>query len=516
MQPATRRHFLALAIAAGIAPRALAQASRMGTATPFSFEALVAEAARSARGPYVPTQVPQPDVLDAIDYDAHWRLRFRPEKSVMLHGGDTPVQFFHLGRYAREPVTIHVVENGEARELRYDPALFDMPEDSPAHQLTDGAGFAGFRVMRPGNEPDWLSFLGASYFRCDGPEGQYGLSARGLAIDTGLDRAEEFPRFTGFWLGEGERDGEFLTIWARLESPAVAGAYRIGAKPKPEGGHTMTIEARLFLRHAVDRLGIAPLTSMFWYSERDRGDGSDWRPEIHDSDGLALLTGAGERLWRPLGNPARVTMSGFADDNPRGFGLIQRDRDFENYLDDGVWYDRRPSAWVTPLGDWGRGAVRLLEIPTGDETFDNIVAFWEPETLPEPGQEAVFAWRIDWVATDPDHGMGRAVATRTGEGGIPGQPGPEGSVKYVVDFEGGPLADLSREAAVEAHVETTVGKLESVTAYQIVGTNRWRMIFDLEDAQGQAADLRAFLSLDGAPLTETWIALSEPETGSPA
>ncbi|MFN3616226.1 MAG: glucan biosynthesis protein, partial [Rubrimonas sp.] len=271
-----------------------------------------------------------------------------------------------------------------------------------------------------------------------------------------------------------------------------------------------------FMRHGVPRFGIAPLTAMYWYSERDHVIARDWRPEIHDSDGLALLTGAGERLWRPLANPQRVTMSGFMDENPRGFGLIQRDRDFENYLDDGVWYDRRPSAWVTPLGDWGRGSVRLLEIPTDDETFDNIVAFWEPETTPEPGEEVAFAWRIDWVETDPDSGMGRVVATRTGEGGIPGQPGPEGSVKYVVDFEGGPLADLPREAEVRANVETTVGRLEAVTAYQVVGTNRWRMIFDLEDAQGQAADLRAFLSLDGAPLTETWIALSEPETGRPA
>jgi len=197
---------------------------------------------------------------------------------------------------------------------------------APARDLPDGFGYAGFRVMRPGLEPDWVSFLGASYFRTDGPERQYGLSARGIAVNTGLDRPEEFPRFKTFWLGPPERESEDMSVWAELDGPSVTGAYRFGLIRDTEaGGHVTRVSAHLFLREDVERIGIAPLTSMYWYSERDRVTGRDWHPEIHDSDGLALETGAGERIWRPLRNPPNVSTSSFIDENPRGFGLIQRD-----------------------------------------------------------------------------------------------------------------------------------------------------------------------------------------------
>ena len=140
----------------------------------------------------------------------------------------------------------------------------------------------------------------------------------------------------------------------------------------------MDIEKHLFLRADIERLGIAPLTSMFWYAEYGRERIADWRPEVHDSDGLAIWNGAGERIWRPLNNPTRVFHTSYLDHNPKGYGLLQRDRVFDHYLD-GVGYDRRPSTWVEPIGDWGKGVVQLVEIPTDDEIHDNIGAYWLPE-----------------------------------------------------------------------------------------------------------------------------------------
>lgn len=510
-QDTDRRRFLMVALAlAGLGvPQPGLAGPRLGAPEPFSFDALAAQARALAARPHRTPAAPRAGLLDRIDYDAYWRIRFRPEMAVPLPG-DMSVQFFHLGRYAREPVAVSVLEGGRARPLAYDTALFDMPADSPARALGTAAGLAGLRVMRPGGAPDWLSFLGASYFRCDGPDAQYGLSARGLAIDTGLARAEEFPRFSAFWVGPGEREGEDVAVYALLESPSVTGAYRFGATREAGPGQRLDVSSRLFFRHGVERLGVAPLTSMFWYAEgKGRADAPDWRPEIHDSDGLAIETGAGERLWRPLRNPRGVSALSFFDRDPRGFGLIQRDRDFANYQDDGVFYDRRPSAWVAPRGGWGPGAVQLVEIPTDDETFDNIVAFWTPERQPAAGDALAFDYTLDWRDRDPfPEGLGRVVATRLGWGGVPGQPRPPGLVKYVIDFEGGLLDGL--DDGVEAEIWAGDGGTITLSrAYRIVGARGWRLMFDLDGAAERPVELRAFLRRGSDALTETWTMLAD-------
>ncbi len=480
-----------------------------GPAEPFDFDVLTARARRAAAAPYQPHVSANADFLSKIDYDAHWRIRFRDAASLSPAGPAAPVQLFFPGRYFQTPVKIHLVERGQAQEVRYSRDYFDMPADSPAQALPEDLGFAGFRIMRPGLRPDWMSFLGASYFRTDGPEGQYGLSARGIAIDTGLDRAEEFPSFTAFWLAAPEDPDDDLTAYAMLDGPSVTGAYRFGLRRGGKGeGHRTTVAARLFFRNGVERLGIAPLTGMYWYSERDRSGANDWRPEIHDSDGLALATGAGERIWRPLFNPERVTTSSFFDDDPRGFGLIQRDRRFENYQDDGAFYHRRPSAWITPLGDWGRGAVQLVEIPTRDETFDNIVAYWTPHSQPAAGAALTYDYAIDWIARDPMLGRAAAVvATYQGHGGAPGQPIPPGVDKIVIDFAGPSLRGLDVADGVEPIVEARGGAvLEPIAARPVVGADRWRLSFDFQMAGPEPVELRAYLRKDGQALTETWLA----------
>jgi glucans biosynthesis protein len=494
----------ALAAAGSPARAAPRVALRYGDPEAFSFDRLAAAARDLAARPFVPTPVRYADQLEAVDYDAYQKIRFRPEASAFLDGA-YPVQFFHPGRYFKQPVRMYRVDRGRAREILFDPDLF-VYGDSPALAgLPRDLGFAGFRVMGRGGDDDWLAFLGAAYFRSCGELNQYGLSARGLAIDVALPTPEEFPRFTGFWFEEPRGGSGRVVIYALMDSPSVAGAFRLTCTRNRIV--TTDVSAALFPRTDIKRFGIAPLTSMFWYSTSSRRTAWDWRPQIHDSDGLALWTGAGERIWRPLNNPPDVQTSTFFDQSPKGFGLLQRERRFDQYEDDGVFYDRRPTAWIEPKGDWGRGAVQLVEIPTDDEVHDNVVAYWLPEKPALAGSEWSFDYRLTWTANEPfpPH-LGRVVATRVGIGGIPGQsPHPVGRKKFVVDFAGGPLDALKRTDKVKPVVTLPRGQPINPYALQVVGTKTWRAFFDVQVAGADPSDLRLYLALDGKPLTETWL-----------
>lgn len=484
---------------------------RLGPAQPFSFDWLTDRAAASARAPYAPAPIVMGDTLELIDYDAYQKIRFRRDRTVFADRDRRyPVQLFHMGKGFKEPVHIHLVSNGEAREVLSTPDLFDIPGEHPARRLPEGLGFAGFRIMAKNLNTDWLAFLGASYFRTSGPFDQYGLSARGLAIDTGLPTPEEFPRFSEFYLSARPRGP--LVIHALLDSPSVSGAYRfsIDRQTNANGVHrtVMEIEARLFARRDITRLGIAPFSSMFWYGEGSRKQAADWRPEIHDSDGLALHLGNGERVWRPLNNPPTVMTNAFADRDPKGFGLLQRDRNFGHYLDDGVFYERRASTWVEPLDPWGDGAVHLLEIPTDDEIHDNIAAYWCPSGVFQAGESRTYRYRLSWLdeITFPES-LARAVGTWTGLGGRPGQKRPEGVRKFVIDFEGTAFNGLTRDDGVELVVTPSRGTLGIAYNHPVVGQRgRWRAVFDLDvDDRTEPVDIRAYLRHKGKPLTETWI-----------
>jgi glucans biosynthesis protein len=488
-------------------PAARSETLDLGPAWPFDFNWLQAEAKRLAARPYEPPVIRYPDILESIDYDVYQKIEFKPERALWADGkAPFPVQFFHLGRYFKAPVRIYVVAGGNAREIHYTPDDFTFGDTGLDKKLPADLGFAGFRVMDgPGAKTDWLAYQGASYFRTSGALDQYGLSARGLAIDTAMPWPEEFPRFTQFWLEQTPPESSHILIYALMDSPSVTGAYRFDwVKHK---GEVAGVRAELYCRKAIKRMGVAPLTSMFWYSETNRRQATDWRPEIHDSDGLALWTGKGERLWRPLNNPPSVRTSSFFDDNPKGFGLLQRDRAFYHYEDDGVFYDRRPSVWVEPLGDWGRGAVQLVEIPTDDEIHDNIVSYWLPEASVEAGSHWSFAYRLFWLADEPypPDNIGLVRHTRLGRGGIPGQPRPPGSRKFVIDFSGGPLKDLHKHDKVVPAITTSRGRIDNAYALQVVGTTTWRAFFDLYADGPDPVELRCFLKLGDRTLTETWL-----------
>ncbi|WP_295555105.1 glucan biosynthesis protein [uncultured Hyphomicrobium sp.] len=491
--------------------RAAPAGAALGTSEPFSFDILSERAAANAHVPWQPTPPVAASILDRIDYDAYQEIRFRPEMSLMLGDGRAlPVQLFHLGKFSRDAVKIHLIKDDTAQEVLYNASLFDTPAGHPARELPEGIGFAGFRVMAPDLKTDWLAFLGASYFRASGPYNQYGLSARGLAIDTGAPTPEEFPRFTEFWLSSTPK-GDSVVIYAYLDSQSVTGAYRITAQRSVGTNNVaridMDIEARLYARRDIGRLGIAPFSSMYWYGETSRRQIVDWRPEIHDSDGLAIWTGAGERIWRPLNNPPRVMGNAFLDNNIRGFGLLQRDRDFVHYLDDSVFYERRASVWVEPIAPFGEGELHLLEIPTDDEIHDNIAAYWCPNGPFRAGETRTYRYRLRWLDDIPfPAALAKATATWTGIGGRPGHKRPEGVRKFVIDFQGKVLKDLGRDDGVEIVVSPSRGVLSNAYCHPVVDQReRWRALFDLEATGENPVDIRMFLRKGDRALTETWV-----------
>lgn len=482
-----------------------------GEAQAFDYAWLKGRARALSEAPYVEPEGQLPAAVKALDWDQYQAIQYRPDHA--LWAGDKlefQAKFFHLGLFFQHAVHIHEVVGGQAHEIAYDPAIFDYGKSGlDASGLPADLGFAGFRLnFHTDFERDVAAFLGASYFRAVGADMQYGLSARGLAVDCGLGRPEEFPRFTAFWLERPPGGSDRLSVYALMDSPSVAGAYRF--EIVPGGTLVMDIDAALYPRKAIERLGIAPLTSMFQCGSHDKRMANDWRPQIHDSDGLALWTGPGEWIWRPLNNPAALRFNAYADESPRGFGLLQRDRNFDHYQDDGVFYDRRPSLWVEPKGDWGKGSVQLVEIPTVDETFDNIVAFWNPETPPEPGSEMLVGYRLHWGAKMPYASpLARVVQTRTGIGGVIGRPRTYFSWRFVIDFAGGTLPMLGKAVEVESAVTASRGEVEIVSARRLESINGYRAMFDVkltgEEDTAEPVNLRLYLRADGMPLSETWV-----------
>ncbi|MBB6503409.1 glucans biosynthesis protein [Sphingomonas endophytica] len=488
MTKISRRDAMLATGAAALWPALARAQARAGSSTPFSWAMLQQRAEALAKQPY--RAVPPVAAAAALDYDAVGGIRYSADKT--LAGGIRP---FPLGKYAPVPVTLNVVANGRATSVDYAPSLFETkPGVKPA------PGFAGFRVMEQGKDSDWLAYMGASYFRSAGALDQYGLSARGIAIDTGLEK-EEFPVFIEFWI-EPLGDGGY-TIYALLDGESLTGAYRfVSRHPKAV---VQDVSSVLFLRKPVARLGIAPATSMFWYDDRSHKTAADWRPEIHDSDGLAIRTAGGERVWRPLRNPAQPTTDSFAADDVRGFGLLQRDRNFDHYQDDGAFYDRRPNLWIEPQGQWGSGRVILYAFPTAGETTDNVVCFWTPGAAVRAGQRLAYDYRLTWGGDDPTRDrVAHVVDSWTGSAGRPGGEAIAGAVKLVADFVGDGLAGLTRQSGVSAEIAIARGKLLESAAYPVVGQrNRWRVIADVAPEGDGPADVRLFLKRGNATLSET-------------
>ena len=471
----------------------------------FSFASVQDAARRLAAEPYRKPSPVASAKLRELNYDQYRQVRFRSD-GALWNGtaGLFRAEFFPAGFIYQVPVSVFVVTSGKASPVSASPEMFDF-SSSDFRPDTDSLALAGVRLTYPLHGPkrdEVIAFLGASYFRPIGREQVYGASARGLAIDTGLPRPEEFPHFRSFWLVTPADGAREAVVWALLDTPAATGAYAFTIRP---GTRTaVEVSATLFMRHDVSLMGLAPLTSMYLNGKNGpRRD--DYRTEVHDSDGLYMVTGTGERIWRPLINPTTLSISSFQDRDPRGFGLLQRERSFGQYQDNYASYHARPGLWVEPLGPWGEGEVRLLEIPTDAEMHDNIAAFWAPRSPPKRGETFELRYRLSALSNDPgSDALGRVVATRTGA--LIGRPRQR---LLVVEFGGGDLDTIKGEQPVEAAVSVSTGKLVGQNVERLPN-GAWRLFIEVEPEGKKPMDLRAFLRVRGEALTETWTYLLKP------
>lgn len=492
-----RRSFLTALAAFATLPRAgFSQAE----ATPFSVDALYDMAQGLAQSAYEPMpEVPQ--AWKNLTYDEYRKMWFRGADAIW-RGTDSPfqIELFHPGLYFPRPVKISLVEDGQAQELKFDFSLFDKSDDLPDLPIDDTLGYSGFRLTtefrRPGNFEEFFVMQGASYFRAIARGQNYGQSARGLAIGTASDQGEEFPDFTHFWIERAPAGRQEITIHALLNSPSVTGIYSFDIIP---GSPTiMDVRAQIYPRVELSRFGLGPLTSMFLFDETNRSMFDDFRPAVHDTDGLLVRNGNGETLWRPLANPKSLQVSSFVDQDPKGFGLMQRARDLADFADLEAHYHIRPGLWVEPGEDWGAGAVTLVEIPADREIYDNIVAYWQPREALAPGSMHRFTYRLNW-GEDPtlQNPVARVLNTRMGErfGG--------GRI-VAIDFEDS--ADLPEDLNdLTLHVSTNEGEVTPAIIQRNPQTGGVRMAFTLHAGEATAVELRAQILLEGRSISEVWL-----------
>lgn len=489
---------------------------------PDVFEDVTDRARELAAAPYEAPARNLPRALRDIDYDVYRSIRFRPEDALWRDEALFSVQLFHAGFLFEQPVRLYLIDDGEPRPLPFRPSFFRYDDAAAFLEEADlgDAGYAGFRLHFPLNRGDhhdeFLVFQGASYFRLVGRDQGYGLSARGLAIDTASPGGEEFPEFRAFWLFKPEPEATHIDIIALLDSPSLAGAYHFRVHPGQRV--EMEVEARLFARRDVGKLGVAALTSMFMHGDVTPYPADDFRPQVHDSEGLLMQTHAGEWIWRPLNNPRELRITRLQDDNPAGFGLAQRDRDFDHYLDMESRYERRPGYWIAPLDDWGRGSVELVEIPSDSETNDNIVAYWVPEQPLEAGESRTYRYRLaTFGARHPDRTLAGTVRTRQGWGAVPGQndPPPPSLRQFVVDFRGGELSSLDETHPVEAQLEASSGETRALQVTPLPDGDTWRASFRVKPDGQPPVDMRLRLMLRDTPLSETWNYVLNPGVWNP-
>lgn len=497
---------LLLLILAGVLPATAASAVQYAKSGEFNRYTVQEIAQELAKRPFkaVPSQVP--DALQNLNYDQYRAIRYRPERAIWSDA-EIPfrMQMFHRGFYYSEPVEIALVEGDRASHLSYDPMQFTVDERFDFTLPNEDIGYAGLRLHTPLNKANiWdelVVFQGASYFRSLGRDQVYGLSARGLALKTGAAEGEEFPLFKAFWIEKPSNLANSIVVHALLDSVSTTGAYRFTIRP---GLNTvMDVQATLFPRVTLTKVGLAPGTSMYYHSLNGRVEIDDFRPEVHDSDGLLMVNGRGERLWRPLANPSSLQISAFMDTSPVGFGLMQRNRNYTLYQDLEASYEKRPSLWVEPVGDWGKGAVVLTEIPTNSEIHDNIVAFWQPAEAIAAGTQYSFSYRLTWgVEPRLQPGEVRVQATRSGRADL-SQATP--LRLFVIDYHIPVAGDQRPTELPSARVFSSAGTTQKVSVRENPANGGYRVSFEFDPQQQTIAELRAELNFSDQRPTETWL-----------
>ena len=384
----------------------------------FSFDLLRAKARDLAAKPYQARGTDLADFWANLSYDQHRDIRFKMKSGLWWDQGPFSIDFFHPGWTAKKTVSLFEVSGDKARHLDFDTGLFDYGKNKIPAGTTPPPGYAGWRARTHLNSPDYMDeflvFLGASYFRSIPKDAPYGLSARGLSINSGLPGVpEEFPDFREFYLEKPAKDAKTLVAHALLEGESVAGAYKFTVTPGAET--VMDIEAELTLRRPVQQLGLVPFSSMFWFGENTHPRPYDFRPEVHDSDGFLMELGSGNLHYRPLEHTKdHFRHCVFTMESPRSWALVQRDRAFTSYQDVEAAYHNRPSVKVEPVSGFANGKLHLIEMPTIDETNDNVILVWEPTPGPEVGKPFHFHYRLKWLRDPAPSGLFTVRDTRLG------------------------------------------------------------------------------------------------------
>lgn len=468
----------------------------------WNFAALCKVARETAEQTYQPDKPLSPN-LQSLSYDELRDIRYAP-KAAVWQSEQLPfnLQFFHPGGLQKDRVAVNRVEGGGVKPVLFSKDMFEYRDVRIQGGIPDDAGFSGYRIHYQLNRPEYFDelmvFQGASYFRALAQGCIYGVSARGLGLDIGAMH-EEFPRFRSFWVEQPERTATRIKIWALLDSSSVVGAYEFVVCPGKET--VMDVNVRLFFRRETVNLSLAPLTSMFWYGDHSAYRFGDFRPEVHDSDGALVQKSSGEWLWRPLVNDTnRWRCSIFNGSNPKGFGLIQRDRDFHSYEDLEALYQLRPSVWIEPsTNGWGEGEIRLFEFPSNVEYGDNVCLFWVPRASGQPHAQMDFAYRMRWFIDNPQlPPLGRVVSTRIAQISY-----NQMARRFVLDFAvpQGSLTSGDIKVDVSADRGRVLGSFVQKNEY----AHTWRIFFDVEAAaMNQAVELRCLLRTDKETLTETW------------
>jgi len=498
--PPVNKYSLVSILLLGAALNGFAQNNGSG----FDFNELKNRAQNLAAAPYQASDRSLPEELRNLNYDDMRNIRFDPKSSIWrMERLPFQLQFVHRGGPQTGHITINEVDDGRVESIPFSKGLFNYTQAKINGRLPDDLGFNGFRIHYPLNSMEYLdeviAFQGASYFRALGKGLHYGLSARGLAINVVGKTPEEFPEFVEYWIEKPDSRADRIKLYVLMNSPSLAGAYEMLLIPGVDS--VMEIKAALFARQPVEGVGLAPLTSMFWFGENSTSRHGDFRPEVHDSDGLLVHTGSDEWLWRPLSNEGGIKVSCFADENPRGFGLLQRDRNFSNYEDLETFYHNRPSAWVEPGPGWGRGEVRLVELPSNMEYADNMVAFWMPAEPLTPEKPREFSYRLHWFKEDSAlPPLSRTLATRIGDAAE--YPGAK---KIVLDFNNHPGMDRNDPDSVQPVISLNNGNLRGKHLQRNDLGNSWRVFFDVEPIdRTQPVEMRCFLQSGGLPRSETW------------
>ena len=505
-----RRDFIKLVFAGALSGATSTLADALGAAkaapaaagpppVPFADGSVLALARQLAKSPFKAPKGALPDPFANLTYEQYVGIRAKPGSALW---SDDNVGFalepLHRGFIFSTPMDINIVENGMARRVRYDRAAFDFGKLQPPADLPD-IGFSGFRVLEAVEGQGFQEvaiYQGASFFRAKARGQNLGVTARGLSIHAGEPQGEEFPLFRAVWIEKPKPATNALVIHALLDSASVTGAFRFTLRP----GEATIIDTELTIvaRAAIDHVGLSAMSGMYLFGGLDQSKTDDIRPNVYEIGGLQMLTGAGEWIWRPVANRDTLQISAFVDENPRGFGLLQRNRSFSMFQDDDQHWELRPSLWIEPIGDWGEGQVQLLEIPTASENNGNIIAFWRPKAGLAEGESQSFAYRQFWCWTPPAR---PTLAVCTGA-----RMGKAGKLwRFAVEFSGDLLANATDAAQTKVNMAANPGQIVASRSFASAERKTLRVVFDLDPGSEAYSELRVVLESAGRPASETWL-----------